>query len=87
MKSVLAGVSERFAAVYDVETDQIVNGDGVAPNMLGILKTPGLLTRAVGTETAIDAIVSAFSDLRVGSSFAVADLVVLHPDAGALLNC
>jgi hypothetical protein len=42
VKSVLAGVSQRFAAVYDVETDQIVNGDGVAPNMLGILKTPGL---------------------------------------------
>jgi HK97 family phage major capsid protein len=44
-----------------------------------ILHTTGLLTRVVGAETPIDAIVSAFGDLRVGPSFAVADLVCLHP--------
>jgi hypothetical protein len=70
---------ELARAVYDVETQQIISGNGTAPNMLGILNTPGLLTRTVGTGTAIDAIVSAFSDLRVGPSFAVADLVCLNP--------
>ena len=48
---------ELARAVYDTETDQIINGNGTAPNMLGILHTAGLLTRAVGTDTAIDAIV------------------------------
>jgi HK97 family phage major capsid protein len=71
---------ELARACYDLESDQILNGNGTAPNMLGILNTPGLLTRAVGTGTAIDAIVSAFADLRVGPSFAFADLVVLHPE-------
>jgi HK97 family phage major capsid protein len=66
--------------VINQETNQIINGNGTAPNMLGILNTPGLLTRAVGAGTAIDAIVSAYADLRVGSSFAVADLVCLHPE-------
>jgi hypothetical protein len=70
--------NEPARAVYDTETAQIISGNGTAPNMLGILNTPGLLTRAVGSETPIDAIVSAFSDLRVGPSFAVADLVCLH---------
>ncbi|MDH6248010.1 phage major capsid protein [Mycobacterium sp. OTB74] len=72
--------TELARAVYDCESDQIINGNGTAPNMLGILNTGGLLTRPVGSGTAIDAIVSAFADLRVGPSFAMADLVVLHPE-------
>ena len=54
-------------------------GDGTGANMTGILNVSGLLTRAQGTDTPIDAIQRAFNDLRVGSAFATADLVALHP--------
>lgn len=71
--------SELTRAVIDAETDQIVNGDGTSPQLLGLLHTSGVLTRSVGSDTDIDAIVSSFNDIRVGSSYGTADLVVMHP--------
>jgi hypothetical protein len=57
------------------------NGDGEAPNMLGLLHQPDTLLRTYTPAdgyTQIDSIVQALNDLRVGSAFAIADLVVLH---------
>jgi HK97 family phage major capsid protein len=71
--------AELQRAVINAETDQVVNGDGTGADMLGILATPGVLKRAVGADTPVDAIVSAFNDLRVGPSFGTADLVAMHP--------
>ncbi len=71
---------EMYRAVIDSETDSIINGNGTAPNMLGILATSGTLTRAIGTDTPINALVKGFNDIRVGSSYGTADLVAMHPD-------
>jgi hypothetical protein len=77
---------ELFAAVTDAETDQIVNGNGTAPNMQGLIGTSGVLTRAVGSDTNVDALRKAFNDIRVGSSFGHADLVAMHPTTWAAVS-
>ena len=77
---------ELARALTDSETDQILNGNGTAPNMTGILATSGLLTRAIGSDTRLDAIRKGINDIRVGSSFGVADLIVLHPSTWAQLQ-
>ena len=43
---------------------QIVSGDGIAPNMLGILSTPGIGTQAKGTDPTPDAIAKAMTKVR-----------------------
>lgn len=70
-------------ALVDAENAQVLNGNGTAPNMLGISTTSGLLTRAVGTPTspatALDVVEMAISDLRTGATFTTPDLLVLNP--------
>ena len=78
--------AELTRALLDCETDQILNGNGVAPSMSGILATSGLLTRALGSDTKLDAIRKAINDIRIGSAFGVADLIVLHPTTWAALQ-
>lgn len=65
--------------IADVENAQVLSGDGTGENLTGILSTSGLLTRAVGTDTALDAVEQAIDDLRVGPSYCDADLIVLNP--------
>lgn len=77
---------ELTRALLDAETDQILNGNGTAPNLTGILNTSGLLTRAIGSDTRLDAIRKGINDIRVGSAFGVADLIVLHPSTWAQLQ-
>jgi HK97 family phage major capsid protein len=71
--------SSKTRALINAETNQVVNGSGTAPNMTGILNVSGMLTRAMGTDTPLDAIQLAFNGLRVGPAFATADLVAMHP--------
>ncbi|TPG31756.1 phage major capsid protein [Mycolicibacterium hodleri] len=78
--------AELFAAIVDAETDEVVNGSGSGAHMRGILNTSGTLTRAIGADTPIDCLRKAFNDLRVGSSFARADLVAMHPTTWADLQ-
>ena len=78
--------AELTRALLDAESDQILNGNGTAPNMTGILNTSGLLTRAIGSDTKLDAIRKGINDIRIGSSFGVADLIVLHPTTWAALQ-
>lgn len=73
---------ELTLAVINAETNYIVNGTGTTgalPGMTGLLETAGTLTRAVGSDTPVDSLQEAINDLRVGSSFANADLIVMHP--------
>lgn len=66
-------------AIIDARTNEVLNGSGSSPHMLGILNTSGTLTRSVGSDTPLDAIRKAANDIRVGSSFAEASLVLTHP--------
>ena len=77
---------ELFAALVDAETNQFLNGTGGGANMLGILNTSGVLTRAIGSDTPIDCIRKAINDIRIGSSFAKADVVITHPTTWADLT-
>lgn len=75
--------AEMFRAARDARTNEVLNGSGTAPHMLGLLNTENTLTRAVGSDTPVDALRKSFNDLRVGSAFAHADLVVLNPTTWA----
>ena len=71
--------AELMRAIVDAETNQVLNGTGSSPQMLGLLNTSGTLTRAIGSDTPIDCLRKAINDLRVGSSFVKANLVLTHP--------
>ena len=71
--------TELIAGLIDAENTQIISGSGTAPNMRGLLNTVGILTRARGADTNLDALLKATTDLRVGSAFVEADVVILHP--------
>ena len=73
--------SEITRAVIDAETNFVVN-DGTQ----GILAQPNIITRnaaagpwPAGPANNIDAILAGANDIRVGTSFAKADLVLMHP--------
>lgn len=55
-----------------------VNGTGNA-TFNGLLNVSGTLTRAMGTDSPLDCLAKAYTDLRVGAAFADPDLVLIHP--------
>lgn len=59
------------------EEDQIINGDGTAPNLSGILDQTGLQTQAKGADPTPDAIHKAMTKVR--NVFLEPDGVVMHP--------
>jgi len=64
-----------------VEDDQLLNGSGVAPNLLGVLATPGLgapVAVGVAPATAADAIFAQMMALA-WSSFLMPDGIVMNP--------
>jgi HK97 family phage major capsid protein len=65
--------------IVDEENAQLLQGTGTGDDLLGLLLTSGILTRAQGTDTGLDAIEQACSDLRTGPSFTAADSIILHP--------
>lgn len=61
------------------EEDQLLNGNGTAPNLRGILNRTGLTAaQAVGADTRVDAIFKEITKIRAGA-FLEPDAVVLHP--------
>lgn len=58
---------------------QILNGDGIAPNLEGILNVTGIQTQAKGTDPVPDAIYKAMTKVRV-TGRAMPTAVVLHPN-------
>jgi HK97 family phage major capsid protein len=72
-------------ALINAETDQLVMGTGASgalPGMTGFVATSGVLTRAYSStpdDNRVDTLLKSFADLRIGSAFAVADLVAMHP--------
>jgi HK97 family phage major capsid protein len=71
--------TELDRSVIDAENAQVLNGDGIGENLLGILQTPGLLVRAKGTDTALDAVEQAIADLRTGPAYTDPTALVIHP--------
>jgi HK97 family phage major capsid protein len=74
---------EMFRAARDARTNEVLNGSGSSPHMLGLLNQPNVLTRVIGSDSPIDCLRKSFNDLRVGSAFANASLVILNPTTWA----
>jgi HK97 family phage major capsid protein len=64
---------------HDVENAQLISGNGVAPNLTGILSTSGILTYAYTSGSQLDAIEQGIQLLRVNAALAVPDILVIHP--------
>jgi HK97 family phage major capsid protein len=79
-------VAEITRTVIDLENAQLLNGSGTSGNILGLNLTSGALTHAISTETGLDAIEMSIAALRVGSSLAEANLLVLHPATWSALR-
>ena len=58
---------------------QLLNGDGAAPNLRGILNVVGLQTQVKGTDPTPDAIGKAMDLVRVNGGYD-ADAIVMHPN-------
>jgi len=74
--------TELTRSLINAESNMILNAGtsgGPTATFPGLLATSGTLTRAVGTDTALDALNKSFVDLRVGPAYAEPDLVITHP--------
>jgi HK97 family phage major capsid protein len=78
--------TEMLRQITDLENAQLLNGSGSGGNMLGLNLTSGALTHTIASETALDAVEMAIAQLRVGSSLAEANLLVLHPSTWSALR-
>jgi len=61
------------------EDSQLLKGDGIAPNLRGLINTPGIQTQAKGADPTPDAVHKAITKVATGS-FLTADGVVMHPN-------
>lgn len=64
------------------EEDQLLNGDGNAPNVLGLLNRSGLQTQAKGADPTPDTVYKAMQKVRGanGSGFAEPTAFIVHPN-------
>ncbi len=72
-----------LAMLLAAEEDQVINGDGVSPNLAGILSTSGVVTATQGADTIIDAIVKLIA--QVEAQGASVSAVAMSPQTWATL--
>jgi HK97 family phage major capsid protein len=65
-------------AVSFREEAQLLNGDGIGTNLVGIMHTAGLLAQPRGADTRLDAIFKAITQIR-STAFLEPDGIVIHP--------
>lgn len=69
----------RFGLEREIE-DQIINGDGTAPNISGILDRTGIQTTAAAAATdVLDALLTGITLIRV-NAFSEPDGIIMHPN-------
>ncbi len=77
--AVASYINQRLPYMVErTEEDQILNGDGNAPDLTGILQTANIQTEAKGGDTAADAIYKAMTKIRF-TGFFEPDGIVIHP--------
>lgn len=75
------------AGLFKAENNELLNATVVGGSKFaGLLNTSGILTRARTTETDLDAVATAFDDLRVGSAFAEPDGMIMHPTTWGIIR-
>lgn len=77
-------VAEIYKDIIDAESNQLLLGDGTAPNMTGFFNTSGILTHDASTDTGTnvtvwDSLEIAINTLRVGPALAEPDLMIFNP--------
>jgi HK97 family phage major capsid protein len=77
---------ELVAGQIAAENEALINGNGTPPALTGLLNVSGITTRAQGTDTAMDAIFHAMTDLRTGAAYVEPDIVILNPSDYDLLR-
>jgi len=78
--AVASYINQRLPYMVErTEEDQLLNGDGVAPDLTGILQTAGIQTQAKGGDTVPDAIYKAMTKIRF-TGFFEPDGFVIHPN-------
>ena len=60
------------------EEDQLITGNGTAPNLRGFLNLSGVQSQALGSDTVMDAFYKGMDLVRF-TGFAEPDLAVVHP--------
>lgn len=71
--------TELLAGLIDAENAQLLTGSGAGVNLTGMLNATGILTRARGVDSRMDAVLKAIVDIRTGSTFSEATGIILHP--------
>jgi len=71
--------SELNRIIIDTENAQVLSGDGTGENLQGLLTVSGGIVRAQATDTALDTLEKAVTDLRVGPAYCDPDVIVLNP--------
>lgn len=66
--------------VIQREDGQLLNGDGVAPNLRGILNTAGIQTQAKGADPVPDALFKAITKIGVNAFLDASGVVMHHND-------
>lgn len=66
-------------------SSQLINGNGAAPNIRGILHKAGIATQAKGADSLLDAIHKGLTVAEVGG-FCMPNLVILHPNDWAVIR-
>lgn len=73
-------IDNRLTTSLQLRLDsQVLVGDGVAPNLLGILNVSGVQTQAKGTDTVLDAIFKGITKVR-HTGFSEPTAMILHPN-------
>ena len=71
---------EMISGLIDQENEQLLNGNGTAPNLRGLLTTVGIQTQVAGSDPIYDALFKATNKIRTGSAYTEPTVIVLHPD-------
>jgi HK97 family phage major capsid protein len=83
--------TEIMRQVVNVETAELLSGNGTTGHLTGLLNTSGILTHDASADTgtnvtALDSVEMSIAQLRTGAALAEAILFVLHPNTWSALR-
>ena len=72
-------INNRLLTMFRLKVeDQLINGNGIAPQMSGLLNLSGIQTHTLGADTVIDAVKKMITKVET-VAFANPNVVVMHP--------